>query len=66
MAARIVAGYQVIDFKAMLFDGTFRDVYFSVLAFDIGAKAAFGEEMPQAGAKFLEPLMMVEVFTPEE
>ncbi|MGC0371949.1 MAG: hypothetical protein DGJ47_000650, partial [Rickettsiaceae bacterium] len=66
MASGVVAGYPMIDFKATLMDGAFHDVDSSVLAFEIAAKAAFREGMPKAGAKLLEPLMKVEVITPEE
>ncbi len=66
METGVVAGYPMIDFKATLIDGAFHDVDSSVLAFEIAAKAAFREGMPQAGAKLLEPLMKVEVITPEE
>jgi len=66
MDTGVVAGYPMIDFKATLIDGAFHDVDSSVLAFEIAAKAAFREGMPQAGAKLLEPLMKVEVITPEE
>ena len=66
METGVVAGYPMIDFKATLIDGAFHDVDSSVLAFEIAAKAAFREGIPQAGAKLLEPLMKVEVITPEE
>jgi elongation factor G len=66
MDTGVVAGYPMIDFKATLIDGAFHDVDSSVLAFEIAAKAAFREGMPQAGAKLLEPMMKVEVITPEE
>ena len=66
METGVVAGYPMIDFKATLIDGDFHDVDSSVLAFEIAAKAAFREGMPKAGAKLLEPLMKVEVITPEE
>lgn len=66
METGVVAGYPMIDFKATLVDGAFHDVDSSVLAFEIAAKAAFREGMPKAGAKLLEPLMKVEVITPEE
>ncbi|MFC1659359.1 elongation factor G [Pseudomonadota bacterium] len=61
-----VAGYPVVDFKVNLFDGAFHDVDSSVLAFEIAAKAAFREAMEKAGAVILEPIMDVEVVTPEE
>ena len=66
MNTGVVAGYPMIDFKATLVDGAFHDVDSSVLAFEIAAKAAFREGMPLAGAKLLEPVMKVEVITPEE
>ena len=66
MGTGVVAGYPMIDFKATLIDGAFHDVDSSVLAFEIAAKAAFREGMPKAGAKLLEPIMKVEVITPEE
>ncbi len=62
----IVAGYPMIDFKATLIDGGFHDVDSSVLAFEIASKAAFREGAPQANPKLLEPIMKVEVVTPEE
>ena len=62
----IIAGYPMINFKATLLDGSYHDVDSSVLAFEIAAKAAFREGMPLAGPKLLEPIMKVEVVTPEE
>ena len=61
-----LAGYPVIDFKATLVDGGFHDVDSSVLAFEIAARAAFREAMDKCGAVLLEPVMKVEVVTPEE
>jgi elongation factor G len=61
-----VAGYPMIDYKATLTDGAYHDVDSSVLAFEIAAKAAFREGMPKASACLLEPIMKVEVVTPEE
>ena len=66
METGVVAGYPVIDFKATLVDGAFHDVDSSVLAFEIAAKAAFKEGMLDAGPKLLEPMMKVEVITPED
>jgi len=66
METGIVAGYPLIDFKATLVDGAYHDVDSSVLAFEIAAKSAFREGMPLAGPKLLEPVMKVEVITPEE
>ncbi|MFP4004412.1 MAG: elongation factor G [Alphaproteobacteria bacterium] len=62
----ILAGYPVIDFKVRLIDGAFHDVDSSVLAFEIASRAAFREVAPRAGIKLLEPVMRVEVITPEE
>ncbi len=61
-----LAGFPVIDFKVSLIDGAFHDVDSSVLAFEIAARAAMREGMKKAGAKLLEPIMKVEVVTPEE
>jgi elongation factor G len=61
-----LAGYPVIDFKVKLVDGGYHDVDSSVLAFEIAARAAFREAMDKAGAVLLEPLMKVEVVTPED
>ncbi len=66
MDTGVVAGYPMIDFKATLIDGGFHEVDSSVLAFEIAARAAFREGMPKAGAKLLEPIMKVEVVTPED
>ncbi|MBL6785511.1 MAG: elongation factor G [Rickettsiales bacterium] len=62
----ILAGYPMVDLKATLLDGDFHDVDSSVLAFEIAAKAAYKEAMPSAGPVILEPLMKVEVITPED
>ena len=62
----ILAGYPLIDFKATLVDGAFHDVDSSVLAFEIAAKGAFREGMPKGDPKILEPIMAVEVVTPDE
>ena len=62
----VVAGFPVVDFKVRLIDGAYHDVDSSVLAFEIATKSAFREGMPKAGAILLEPVMEVEVVTPEE
>ena len=62
----VLAGFPVIDFKATLVDGGYHDVDSSVLAFEIAGRAAFREAMDKAGAVLLEPMMKVEVVTPEE
>ena len=61
-----LAGFPMIDFKATLIDGAYHDVDSSVMAFEIAARAAFREGAQQAGVKLLEPIMKVEVVTPEE
>ncbi|MCK5285588.1 MAG: elongation factor G [Alphaproteobacteria bacterium] len=62
----IVAGFPVLDFKVTLVDGAYHDVDSSVMAFEIAAKSAFKEGMQKAGPQLLEPMMSVEVVTPEE
>ncbi len=62
----IIAGFPVVDFKVRLTDGAYHDVDSSSLAFEIAARAAFKEGMAKAGAQLLEPVMKVEVVTPEE
>jgi elongation factor G len=62
----VLTGFPVIDFKATLIDGASHDVDSSVLAFEIAARAAFREGMQKAGPKLLEPVMRVEVVTPED
>ena len=64
--AGILAGFPVIDFKATLIDGASHDVDSSVLAFEIASRAAFREAMAKTAPKLLEPMMRVEVVTPEE
>jgi elongation factor G len=61
-----IAGFPVIDFEAELLDGASHDVDSSVLAFEIAGRAAFREAMNKASPKLLEPVMKVEVITPEE
>ncbi len=62
----LLAGFPVIDFKATLIDGAYHDVDSSVLAFEIAARAAFRELRDRARPKLLEPIMKVEVVTPED
>ncbi|HEY1751752.1 MAG TPA: elongation factor G [Caulobacteraceae bacterium] len=62
----LLAGFPVIDFKATLVDGDYHDVDSSVLAFEIAARAAFRELREKASPKLLEPIMKVEVTTPED
>ncbi len=62
----IIAGFPCTDFKATLHDGAYHDVDSSSMAFEIAARACFREGIPQAKPKFLEPIMKVEVVTPED
>ena len=62
----VLAGFPVIDFKAILLDGAYHDVDSSVLAFEIAAREAFKEGLQKAQCKLLEPIMKVEVVTPED
>ena len=62
----VIAGFPVIDFKATLVDGASHDVDSSVLAFEIAARQAFREGLGKAGPVLLEPMMRVEVVTPED
>ncbi|MDA3857770.1 MAG: elongation factor G [Roseovarius sp.] len=61
-----LAGFPVIDFKVALIDGKFHDVDSSVMAFEIAGRMGMREGLRKAGAKLLEPIMKVEVVTPEE
>jgi elongation factor G len=62
----LLAGFPVIDFTATLLDGKYHDVDSSVLAFEIAARSAFRELRGRAAPKLLEPIMKVEVTTPED
>ena len=62
----VIAGFPVIDFEVELIDGASHDVDSSVLAFEIAARAAFREAVEKATPRLLEPIMKVEVITPEE
>ncbi len=66
MGAGILAGFPVVDVKATLTDGAFHDVDSSVLAFEIASRGAFREALQKGGSVLLEPIMKVEVTTPED
>lgn len=66
MGAGPLAGFPMLGVKATLLDGAYHDVDSSVLAFEIAARAAFREGAQKAGAQLLEPIMKVEVVTPED
>ncbi len=61
-----LAGYPVLDVEVELFDGGFHAVDSSAIAFEIAAKGAFRQSMPKAGPQILEPVMKVDVFSPED
>jgi elongation factor G len=61
----VIAGYPVVDFKVILYDGSYHDVDSSDIAFKIAASMAFKKGMKQAKPTILEPIMNVEVFTPD-
>ncbi|MBS1986968.1 elongation factor G [Candidatus Dependentiae bacterium] len=65
-ASGIIAGFPVVDFKAILYDGSYHDVDSSELAFKVAGSMAFKTGMAQASPTLLEPVMKVEVDTPEE
>merc|ERR1712099_16977 len=62
----VVAGYPVLGMKATLIDGSYHDVDSSVMAFEIAGRAATREGLRKAKARLMEPLMKVDVSTPEE
>jgi elongation factor G len=66
MGSGVLAGFPVVDVKATLIDGAYHDVDSSALAFEIAARAAFREGLQKGGSVLLEPIMKVEVVTPEE
>merc|ERR1712078_878234 len=66
MGNGVLAGFPVIGCKATLVDGAFHDVDSSVMAFEIAGRAAARKGLQAAGAKLMEPMMKVEVTTPEE
>ncbi|MBB3047813.1 elongation factor G [Litorivivens lipolytica] len=61
-----LAGFPVLDVKVNLHDGAYHAVDSSAVAFEIAAKGAFRQSMPKAGAQLLEPVMKVDVFSPED
>jgi len=62
----VLAGFPCTDFKATLYDGAYHEVDSNVMCFEIAARAAFREGIAKAGPKLLEPIMKVEIVTPEE
>jgi len=66
MEEGVLAGYPVLDVEVELFDGGFHAVDSSAVAFEIAAKGAFRQSIPKAGPQLLEPVMKVDVFSPED
>ncbi|MCF1428526.1 MAG: elongation factor G [Shewanella sp.] len=66
MATGPLAGFPVLDVEVELFDGSYHAVDSSAIAFEIAAKGAFRQSMPKAKPQLLEPIMKVDVFTPED
>ncbi len=66
MEEGVLAGFPLLDFKVNLIDGGFHAVDSSAVAFEIAAKAAYRQSIPKAGPQLIEPIMKVDVFTPED
>ncbi len=66
MEKGVLAGFPCLDFKVTLVDGSFHAVDSSAVAFELAAGAAYRQTMPKAGPQLMEPIMKVDVFTPEE
>ncbi|MEM7208364.1 MAG: elongation factor G [Pseudomonadota bacterium] len=66
MEEGVLAGFPCMDLKLTLQDGAFHAVDSSAMAFEIAAKGAYRQSLPKAGPQLLEPIMKVDVFTPED
>ena len=66
LGAGILAGFPVVDLKVQLIDGAYHDVDSSALAFEIASRAALREALQKGSSVLLEPIMKVEVVTPED
>ena len=66
LGAGVLAGFPVVDIKVALIDGAYHEVDSSALAFEIASRAALREALQKGGSVLLEPVMKVEVVTPEE
>ncbi|TXK99404.1 elongation factor G [Methylococcaceae bacterium HT1] len=62
----VLAGFPCLDFKVTLLDGGFHAVDSSAVAFEIAARSAYRQSIPKAGPQLIEPIMKVDVFTPED
>ena len=66
MDTGVLAGYPCLDLKVTLTDGAYHAVDSSAMAFELAAKGAFRQTMPKAGAQIIEPIMKIDIFTPED
>ena len=66
MEAGVLAGFPAVDMRVTLMDGSFHAVDSSAIAYEIAAKAAYRQSMPKAKPQLLEPIMKVDVFTPDD
>ena len=66
MEKGVLAGYPCLDFKVTLVDGAFHAVDSSAVAFELAANNAYRQSMPKAGPQLMEPIMKVDVFTPDD
>jgi elongation factor G len=66
MAKGVLAGYPCVDVKVTLLDGGYHAVDSSAVAFELAANGAYRQSMPKAGAQIMEPIMKVDVFTPDD
>ena len=66
MGRGVLAGFPLLDVKVNLFDGSFHAVDSSAIAFELAAMGGFRQSIPKAGPQLLEPIMKVDVFTPED
>jgi elongation factor G len=66
MGEGVMAGFPVLDVEVELYDGGFHAVDSSAIAFEIAAKGAFRQSIPKAGPQLIEPIMKVDVFTPDD
>ncbi|NOR79240.1 MAG: elongation factor G, partial [Methyloprofundus sp.] len=62
----VLAGFPCLDFKVTLLDGGFHAVDSSAVAFEIAARSAYRQSIPKAGPQLIEPIMKVDVFTPDD
>jgi elongation factor G len=66
MEKGVLAGFPCLDFKVNLMDGAYHPVDSSAVAYELASAAAYRQSMPKAGPQLMEPIMRVDVYTPEE